>query len=87
MTMARYDVENPPALERLTNEHGVTLRRFSDEILEAAWTESNTYLEEQAVANEDFRRIYTSWSKFRDQSFPYFASNELVYADFAFSRT
>ena len=65
----------------------MTLRRFSDEILEAAWTESNTYLEEQAVANEDFRRIYTSWSKFRDQSFPYFASNELVYANFAFPRT
>ncbi len=87
MMMARYDAESPAALERLTNEQGVTLRRFSDEILEAAWTESNAYLEEQAAADEDFRRVYTSWSEFRDRSFPYFASNESVYAEFAFSRT
>ena len=87
MTLGRYDVENPPALERLTNEHGVTLRRFSDEILEAAWTESEAYLEEQATANEDFRRIYTSWRAFRTESFPYFSSNESVYANFAFPRT
>jgi TRAP-type mannitol/chloroaromatic compound transport system substrate-binding protein len=87
MTLGRYDVENPPALERLTNEHGVTLRRFSDEILEAAWNESEAYLEEQATANEDFRRIYASWRAFRTESFPYFSSNESVYANFAFPRT
>ena len=84
--LGRYDVENPPALERLTSEHGVTLRRFSDEILEAAWTESEAYLEEQAAANEDFRRVYTSWRAFRDESFRYFSSNESVYANFTFPR-
>ena len=87
MSMGRYDVENPKALARLINEHGVTLRRFSDEILEAAWPESEAYLEEQAAANEDFRRIYTSWKEFRDESFPYFAGNELMYSEFAFPRT
>jgi TRAP-type mannitol/chloroaromatic compound transport system substrate-binding protein len=87
MTLGRYDIENPPALERLTNEHGVTLRTFSDEILEAAWNESEAYLEEQAVANDDFRRIYASWRAFRTESFPYFSSNESVYANFAFPRT
>ena len=86
MTLGRYDVENPPALARLTNEHGVTLRRFSDEILEAAWTESQAYLGEQAAANEDFRRVYASWRAFRDESFRYFSSNESVYANFTFSR-
>ncbi len=87
MTLARYDVENPRALERLINDHDVTLRTFSDEILEAAWAESNVFLEEQAAAHEDFRRVYTSWSAFRAQSFPYFSGNESVYARFAFSRT
>ena len=87
MMMARYDAESPAALDRLTNEQGVTLRRFSDEILEAAWAESNVYLEEQAAEHEDFRRVYTSWREFRDRSFQYFASNESVYAEFAFSRT
>ena len=86
MTLGRYDIENPPALERLTTEHGVTLRRFSDDIMEAARTESEAYLEEQAAADEDFRRIYTSWRAFRAQSFAYFSANESVYANFAFSR-
>ena len=87
MTLGRYDIENPPALKRLTTEHGVTLRRFSDEIMEAAWMETEAYLEEQAAANQDFRRIYDSWRAFRAETFSYFSSNESVYTDFAFSRT
>ena len=87
MTLGRYDIENPPALKRLTTEHGVTLRRFSDEIMEAAWMETEAYLEEQAAANQDFRRVYDSWRAFRAETFSYFSSNESVYTDFAFSRT
>ena len=87
MTLGRYDVENPPALERLTTEHGVTLRTFSDEIMEAAWIETEAYLEEQAAANQDFRRVYDSWRAYRAEAFSYFSSNESVYTDFAFSRT
>ena len=85
--MARYDAENPLALERLVSEHGVTLRTFSDDILEAAWRESSAYLEGQAAADATFRRVYDSWKPFRDMSFRYFAGNELNYARFAFTRT
>ena len=85
-TLARYDVENPLALARLTSEHGVTLRSFSDDILEAAWRETQTYLEEQAAASADFRRVYDSWSEFRARSFRYFRGNELEYANFAFPK-
>ncbi len=85
-TLSRYDAENPPALQRLVREHGVTLRRYSDEILEAAWRESNAYLEEQAAADATFNRVYQSWKTFRDAAFPYAAGNELAYASFAFSR-
>ncbi len=63
------------------------MRRFSDEILEAAWTESEVYLEEQAAANADSRRIYLSWREFRAETFSYFSSNESVFANFAFSKT
>lgn len=84
--LARYDAANPPALERLVNEHGIQLRAFSDEILEAAWTESNAYLEEQAAADATFRRVYDSFRTFRDSAFPYFAGNELHYARFAFPK-
>lgn len=86
ITLARYDAANPVALETLVNEHGVTLRRFSDDVLEAAWEESNAYLEEQAAADETFRRVYDSFREFRSRAFPYFAGNELAYAQFAFPK-
>lgn len=86
LTLARYDVENPRALERLTSEGDVILRRFPDDIMEAAWSESDAYLREQAAANADFKKIYDSWSEFRAYSFPYLAGNESVYEQFAFSK-
>ncbi len=85
-TLSRYDVENPRALARLTAQEGVTLRTFSNEILEAAWRESNAYLEEQAAADAGFRRVYESWRDFRAESFRYFRGNELEYARFAFPK-
>lgn len=85
-TLARYDAENPKALARLTGEHGVTLRHFPTDIMEAAWKESNAFLEEQAASDATFRRIYEPWKAFRKQSFPYFAGNEAAYANFAFGK-
>jgi TRAP-type mannitol/chloroaromatic compound transport system substrate-binding protein len=84
--LARYDRENPLALERLVNEHGVRLRVFSNEIMEAAWRESNEYLEEQAASDATFRRVYDSFKEFRDRAFPFFAGNELHYAQLAFTK-
>ena len=84
--MARYDVANPRALRRLVQDHGVTLRSFSDEILQAAWRESNAYLEEQAAADATFRRVYESWNAYRMKAFPYCAGNEQRYPQFAFSQ-
>jgi TRAP-type mannitol/chloroaromatic compound transport system substrate-binding protein len=54
--------------------------------MEAAWSESDAYLREQAAANADFKKIYDSWSEFRAYSFPYLAGNESVYEQFAFSK-
>ena len=84
--LARYDVENPKALNRLVNEHGVQLRAFSEEILQAAWRESNAFLEEQAASDATFRRVYESWNAYRMEVFPYFAGNEQHYARFAFNQ-
>jgi len=86
ITLARYDAENPVALQTLVNEHGVTLRQFSEEIMQAAWEESNAYLEEQAADDETFRRVYESFREFRSQVYPYFAGNELAFAQFAFPK-
>ena len=84
--VSNYDAKNPAALERLVGEHGVQLRPFSQEILEAAWQESRATLQEQAAADAEFRRIYESWDAFRSGVFGYFAGNELAYASFTFPR-
>jgi TRAP-type mannitol/chloroaromatic compound transport system substrate-binding protein len=83
---ARYDAENPKALTTLVREHGVQLRVFPTDVMEAAWRESNEYLEEQAAANTGFQRVYASFKQFREVSFPYFAGNETEYARFAFPK-
>jgi TRAP-type mannitol/chloroaromatic compound transport system substrate-binding protein len=83
---ARYDAENPKALTTLVREHGVQLRVFPTDVMEAAWRESNEYLEEQAAANTGFQRVYDSFKQFREVSFPYFAGNETEYARFAFPK-
>ncbi|MDH5588647.1 MAG: ABC transporter substrate-binding protein, partial [Gemmatimonadota bacterium] len=85
-SLSAYDAHNPAALRRLVQDHGVTLRTYSDEILQAAWREANGYLEEQAAASADFKKVYDHWSAFRADAFPYFAGNELAYANFTFPR-
>jgi TRAP-type mannitol/chloroaromatic compound transport system substrate-binding protein len=84
--LTRYDVENPKALKRLVEDHGVTLRAFSQEIMDAAWRESNAYLEDQAVGDAAFRSVYEQWKAFRETAFPYFAGTEMHYAAFAFPK-
>jgi TRAP-type mannitol/chloroaromatic compound transport system substrate-binding protein len=84
--LSRYDQANPLALQRLVREHGVTLRQFPQEIMDAAWQASNDYLEEQAAADESFRRVYESYSAFRNLAFQYAAGNELTYGQNTFTR-
>lgn len=84
--LSMYDAVNPFALQRLVRDHGVTLRPYPQDILDAAWRESNAYLEEQAAADESFRRVYDSYKAFRDISFPYAAGNQLAYETAAFTR-
>lgn len=85
-SLAAYDHANPEALRRLVQEHGVVLREYSPDIMEGAWREANAYLEEQAAADASFRRVYENWRDFRAQAYPYFAGNELSFANFAFPR-
>jgi TRAP-type mannitol/chloroaromatic compound transport system substrate-binding protein len=83
---AAYDAANPIALETLVREHGVQLRSFPEDVMEAAWRESNAYLEEQSAAHAGFSKIYASFKEFRERSFPFFATNEEAYAKFAFPK-
>jgi TRAP-type mannitol/chloroaromatic compound transport system substrate-binding protein len=82
---AQYDALNPPALKRLL-DHGVELRRFTDEIMSAALEASFGLYDEQAAADPGYRRIYESWTAARRDAYRWFGTAESAYADFAFPR-
>lgn len=84
--LAAYDHANPLALQRLVNDHGVVIHSYSQDIMDAAWRESNAYLEEQSAADESFRQVYESYRTFRDAQWSYASGNELAYQVSAFNR-
>jgi len=84
--LSAYDDANPRAMRRLIEDHGVTVREFAPDIMDAAWRESNAYLEEQSAGNESFRQIYESYRDFRDVQWSYARGNELAYQNSAFGR-
>jgi len=84
--LAAYDAANPPAMDRLVRDHGVVVRAYSDDILDAAWRESNAYLAELSAQNADFRRMYESYTGFRDSQWRYAQGNDLTYQQWVIPR-
>ncbi len=64
--LSRYETRNNEALQRLV-ESGVQLRRYSDDILEAAQKASFELYDEFAAKDADFKAIYEDWKGFRDR--------------------
>ncbi len=82
---ARYDAQNPAALERLLAA-GVDLRRFSDDVMVAAAAAAEALLEEQAAADPAYRAIYDHWSRFRAASNRWMGTAELAYTAHVWGR-
>jgi len=80
---AKYDAKNPLAMARL-KQSGVDFRPFSPAIMQAARDETNTLLAELSEKDATFRKIYEEWSRFKAQSFEWFGTAELAYAQFSF---
>ena len=83
--MARYDVQNPQALERILSK-GIELRPFAKDILDAAFSASQELLEEYASKDKTFARVFSAWKKAKSQSFQWFNTTEATYAGYAFSK-
>ncbi len=60
-TTSEYEARNAEALRTLIDEHGVQLRRFSDDILRAAARISTEVLNEVAAEDELTGRVYESY--------------------------
>ena len=83
-TVAEYDTKNPQALLRLL-QHGVKLRAFPVDIMNAAYRTAFQLYEEEASKNAAFRKIYTEWSKFRSQVQAWFKVAEFTMERFLYS--
>ncbi len=79
----RYDVGNPPALQRI-RQAGVAVTPFSTDLMDAAREASRALLNEQAAADPEYKKIFEHWDKFRQESFAWFATAELSYAQHAY---
>jgi TRAP-type mannitol/chloroaromatic compound transport system substrate-binding protein len=79
--VAKYDAQNPAALKRLIGG-GTQLRRFSNEILVAAYKASLEVYKEAGEKSPAFKKIYDSMIKFREEQLLWFRVAEKGFDDF-----
>jgi TRAP-type mannitol/chloroaromatic compound transport system substrate-binding protein len=82
-TMAKYDVQNPPALRRLVAA-GTQLRAFPREVLQASYKAAFELYDETAAKNENFRKIYEPWKAFRESQYQWFRVAESTFDNFVY---
>ena len=80
-----YDSKNPAAFARLV-EAGVQFRPFSEEIMTEAERHALEIMEEAALADQMYKKVYDAFKDFRDNSYRWFAAAESTYGSFAFRR-
>jgi TRAP-type mannitol/chloroaromatic compound transport system substrate-binding protein len=62
---AMYDARNPAALKRLVAT-GTQLRAFPRPVMEACWKATEDTIAELNDKHPEFKKIYESWRRFRD---------------------
>ena len=83
--LARYDAQNPPALQRLLAE-GIELRPFPDDVMQAARREAYALMEEEAATDTTYHKVYNAFKQWRDNAYRWFGTAEQTYAAFAIRR-
>ena len=78
---AKYDAHNPEVLKRLISG-GTVLRKFSDEIMSAAYIEAHKLYDEIAAKNPRFKKVYEPWRKFRNEQVAWFSIAERPFDNF-----
>jgi TRAP-type mannitol/chloroaromatic compound transport system substrate-binding protein len=78
---AKYDARNPAALKQLVGS-GTKLRPFSNDVMALAFKESMALYEELSAKNEDWKKIYADYSKFRADANLWFRFTEAKFDNF-----
>jgi len=74
--MAEYDHKNPAALRRLVGQ-GVKLKKYSNEIVEAAYKAAVQLYNDESAKNPAFKKIYTEYLKYQKDLNQWFSVAEL----------
>jgi TRAP-type mannitol/chloroaromatic compound transport system substrate-binding protein len=81
--MAKYDVVNDAALQRLVTTGGVQLHKFPDDMMEAAQREALALYAEEGARNPKFKKILDAWMSFRQSQQRWFSVAEGAMDSFA----
>jgi len=77
--LSEYTARNPQALEDLVNKHKVDLRGYPDDVLKALRRVSEEVVQEIANKDDFSKKVYASYSKFRDQAKRWSDLSEMAY--------
>jgi len=78
---AKYDARNPVALKQLVGA-GTKLFRFPKDVMELAFKESMALYSELSSKNQNWRKVYEDYSKFRAEQTLWFRFSEAGFDDF-----
>ena len=78
---AKYDGRNPGALRQLVAA-GTKLRPFSNDVLAESFKQSLALYDELSAKNEDWKKIYADYSKFRADQNLWFRFTEATFDRF-----
>jgi TRAP-type mannitol/chloroaromatic compound transport system substrate-binding protein len=78
---AKYDAKNPGALKQLVGS-GAKLREFPKEVMQEAFKSAMKMYDELSTTNENWKKIYADYSKFRADQNLWFRFAEAKYDDF-----
>ena len=78
---AKYDARNPAALKQLVGA-GTKLRPFPKDVMNAAFKEAMALYEELNAKNENWKKVYADYSKFRAEQNLWFRFTESTFDRF-----
>lgn len=74
-----FAYRNAQALETLVDEHGVELREFPEDVIQALYESSQEVIQHQVENDEDSRRVYASYAAFQKVIRPFSDIGEYAY--------
>ena len=80
-TQAKYDVKNPNALKQLVG-NGAKLRPFPADVMAEAFKQSMSLYDELSAKNENWRKVYADFARFRSEQNLWFRFTEATFDRF-----